>query len=149
MTIVLGVDQASCTGLGVLEDGKLIAHDKCSFDGEWFEKVSAIKAYMAGMIEKYKPDIVGIENIQFQQNQDVYRKLAELKGVLENYLYENDIEYRIISPATWKSVCGIKKQGRDSEKKQAQDFVYRMFDVKVTQDPSDAICIAYTVYRKG
>lgn len=148
MTIILGVDQASTTGIGVIKDGELIYHGKRTFNGEWEEKISDIKAYMVEMIKEHNPDIVAIENIQFQMNQDVYRKLAELKGVLENYLYEEEINYRIVSSSTWKSVCGIKKQGRDSEKKQAQEFVTKMFNVKVSSDTSDAICIAHSVYIK-
>lgn len=148
MVKILSIDQASCSGIGVIEDGELIHYEKKSFDGEWEDKVSQIKSYLVDMIHKFDPDIVGIENIQYQQNQDVYRKLAELKGVLENYLYEHDVEYNIVSSSSWKSVCGIKKQGRESEKKQSQDFVWKTFNVKVTQDEADAINIAYYIYSK-
>jgi len=149
MTRVLALDQATTTGIAVIEDGKLIFHDKQTVEGEWEDKVNQIKKLMIDMISDHSPDIVAIENIQFQQNQDVYRKLAELKGVLENHLFDSEIDYRIVSPSTWKSICGIKKQGRDSEKKQAQGFVEKIFDVKLSQDASDATCIAYSVWVKN
>lgn len=146
---VLGIDQATTTGVAIVSDGNLEFYDKKTFDGEWEDKVSKIKSYMDKIIQYYSPDIIAIENIQYQANQDVYRKLAELKGVLENYLFDNNLDYRIVSPSTWKSICEIKKQGRLSEKKQSQEFVKKMFNVSVTQDEADAINIAYTVWLKN
>ena len=147
MTKILGIDQATTTGWAILENGDLIKYGKFTVNGDWVKKVSQIKKNVERLINDNKPDIVAIEDVQQQANPQVFKKLAELKGVLENMLYERyDVDYKIISSNSWKSTCGIKKKGRTKEKKASQQHVKTVFSVNVTQDEADAINISYHIY---
>jgi Holliday junction resolvasome RuvABC endonuclease subunit len=52
---------------------------------------------VAELIQEYKIDEIAIEDIQLQgkdiQNVKVYRALAEVRGVLEEYFTRNKIKY--------------------------------------------------------
>ena len=146
MTKILGIDQATTTGWAIIEDGKLIEYNKFTVSGNWVQKVSKIKKIVVDIIEKNNPDIVAIEDVQLQTNPDIFKKLAELKGVLENMLYENSIDYRVVSSNSWKSTCGVKGRGRAKQKKASQQHVKAIFSINATQDEADAINICYHIY---
>ena len=103
------------------------------------------------MIEKWNPDLVVIEDIQLQTYKKTadeavdavvtYKKLAYLQGVLINYFFENNIPYKIVSPAKWKSFSQIKGNKRIDQKRNAQLKVKSLYDINVSQDESDAILI--------
>lgn len=110
------------------------------------------------MVKKYKPDEVVLEDIQLQKfgNGDeavlVFKKLAHLQGVLENYFYESGYPYNIVPPATWRAFSKIKGKTRTEKKRSAQLKVKELYDISVTQDEADAILIgqwAVDNYKKN
>lgn len=99
------------------------------------------------MIEQWKPNLVVFEDIQLQKgefgdNVLVFKKLAHLQGVLKNYCYENGIPYKIVAPATWREHSDVKGKQRTDKKRSAQLKVEHFYNVKASQDESDAILIA-------
>lgn len=133
-----------------MNDTQLIEYGTEDFSEykDYTERISKIKQYLIKLIKKYKPEIISIENIQFQNNYDSYRKLAELKGVLENLLFEKKYLFFTIPPSVWKSTCGIKGRKREEQKKNAQLFVKKKFDIDVDEDIADAICQGWHVATK-
>lgn len=110
------------------------------------------------MIENFHPDLIILEDIQLQkfgQGEEAvltYKKLAQLQGVLCNYLYEENYNYKIVAPATWRAAAEIKGKTRTDKKKNAQLKIKEQYDVKVTQDEADAILIAAwgaTIHRRN
>ena len=104
------------------------------------------------MMAKWKPDMVAIEDIQQQENVQIFKVLAQLQGVLINALFENKYEFDIIHVATWRSHCQIKGKDRSSLKKDAQAKIKAWYDVSVSQDEADAICLgrcAVSQYEKN
>lgn len=101
------------------------------------------------MVKKYKPDEIILEDIQLQKfgNGDeavlVFKKLASLQGVLENYFYETGYVYTIVPPATWRAKSQIKGKTRTEKKRSAQLKIKELYDISVTQDEADAILIGY------
>lgn len=103
------------------------------------------------MIEKWKPDLVIIEDIQLQtykKNNEqtgeaviTFKKLAHLQGVLKNYFFEKDIDYRVVPPATWRTHSEVKGNHRTDQKRNAQLKIKKLYDVTVSQDEADAILI--------
>ena len=103
-------------------------------------RINEIKKYFKLIIEKTKPFCVCLEDIQYQRNQKTYKFLAQLQGVLINYLVENTLYYQIIHPNSWKSYCGIKiREKRNVQKQQSIQIVKNMFDISVSDDEADAI----------
>jgi Holliday junction resolvasome RuvABC endonuclease subunit len=99
------------------------------------------------MVESWQPDLIGLEDIQFQKfnNQMVgvttYKTLAHLQGVLMEVCFENDWNYQICAPATWRAHNKVKGKSRVDKKKSMQKLIKEWFDITVNEDESDAIGI--------
>lgn len=150
---ILALDQASITsGYSIFDDDKLITYGKWSSNGKHStERITQTKAWIACMIERWKPDLVIFEDIQLQKKFEntikeeegvlTYKKLAALQGVLKNYCFETGVIYKVVSPSTWRAYNEIKGKYRTDKKKNAQLKVKKLYDISVTQDEADAILI--------
>lgn len=152
----IGLDQAThTTGYSIFDGGKLIyagifeagANDEIERDIE-------IKNWLIQIIQNWKPDIIGIEGIQLQQmnNKTVgvttYQTLARLQGILMATCVEQNIEYTIVPPATWRAHCEVKGRTRVDRKRSMQSKVKEWFDITVSDDIADAIGIGKYVNDK-
>ena len=104
--------------------------------------------WLLSMITRWKPDIVVLEDIQQQQNVQIFKTLAWLQGVLIHTLFISKTPYSVVHCATWRKSCGIKGRSRSDFKKAAQLLVKSWYDVSVTQDEADAICIGHHAITK-
>lgn len=150
---ILAFDQATNTsGWSVFDDEKLISYGNWTAEGNHTtEKIGQTKYWVASMIEKWKPDFIVLEDIQLQKFDkknggesaavETYKKLAQLQGVLKNYIFEIGIPYEIAFPATWRAYSQVKGQNRTDKKRSAQLIVKKKYDIDVTQDEADAILI--------
>jgi hypothetical protein len=91
---------------------------------------------VAALIVENNITEVALEDIQMQTNRvnnvHTYRVLAEVIGVLEEYLTEIKIPYTIVPSVTWKSTLGIKGAGRTEQKRAAQAYVVSTYNIKAT-----------------
>ena len=144
-TRLLAFDQATrTTGFAIFEDDHFIDVNKFTLtDEDIGNRLVKFRDKVIRLIKDNNINKVAMEEIQLQQNVDTFKKLAMVYGTLLEIICELELPYEIISSNTWKSKCKIKKQGRSSEKKQAQSFVTNLYGIKVTEDESDAICIGY------
>ena len=97
--------------------------------------------------------MVLLENIQLQAgNVDTYQKLAWVQGAIQYMLITDypSLPYKLIYPTEWRAKCDFlkgKEKSRANQKKEAQEWVFRQFNKKCTQDEADAICIGWS-YNK-
>lgn len=152
---ILAFDQASRTsGWSVFEDGKLVEYGKFAFsDDDFGKRLEKIRNKVSEMIDYYQPDEVVFEDIQLQAQGDNYnygnniatfKKLAEVFGVIYELLTEREVPNRAVLSTVWKGKLGLLHgyaQKRESQKQEAQAWVKENYNVKVTQDEADAICI--------
>lgn len=151
MSRILSLDQSTrITGYAIFDNNNLIKVGKfdISPSGDIGQRLVRFRDKILSLIKEYNINKVCFEEIQLQNNiinnVDTFKKLANVYGVLLETLVEIDMEYEIVSSNTWKSKCGIRKLGREKEKKAAQDFVNNTYGIKVTQDEADAICLGYS-----
>lgn len=152
----IGLDQAThITGYSIFDDNELIyagvfetsANDEIQRDIE-------IKEWLIQLITNWKPDIIGLEGIQLQQFNDkmvgvtTYQTLARLQGVLMVTCTEQNVDYHICAPATWRSHCGVKGRTRADRKRSMQELVKEWFDITVSDDIADAIGIGKYISEK-
>ena len=104
--------------------------------------------WLIGLLNKWEPNTIILEDIQQQSNVSTFKTLAKLQGVLEYITKKSNVEYYIISPATWKSHTGVKGKTRVDQKKSAQLIVTRIYNIQATQDESDAICLGICASRE-
>ena len=152
----IGLDQAThITGYSIFDNGELIFAGTFTATGdEEIERDIEIKNWLIQLIQNWKPDIIGIEGIQLQQlnNKTVgvttYQTLARLQGILMATCHEQQIDYVIVPPATWRAHCEVKGRTRADRKRSMQMKVKEWFDITVSDDIADAIGIGKYINDK-
>lgn len=151
MSTLLSFDQASkTTGWAVFKDGKLQDYGKFTLEDENIGvRLMKFRIKVEELIDTYSPDEVVFEDIQEQNNILTFKVLAQVQGVMMELLNFLKIPYTIILASTWKSTLGIKGKTRPEQKRNAQQYVLNHYEVKATQDESDAICIGTAHLKKN
>ena len=150
---VLGFDQASkVTGYAVFEDGVLVRHGVIDISNEYDTdaRVRHMFRRIIGMIASEKPDAVAIEGTHFQNNQNAFRLLAQLQGMIMGICDIAQVPLVEYSPSLWRSKAGIREgRGvkREELKKLAVEYVKEKFDVECSIDEAEAIVISYVGYN--
>jgi Holliday junction resolvasome RuvABC endonuclease subunit len=114
------------------------------------ERFAVIKEWLVSMINNWRPDYIGIEGIQFQEEGSgqkmgvtVFQTLARLQGILMLVCHEAKIPYTICPTNTWRHACGVKGRSRTDKKRSMQLLAKQWYDVTVTDDEADAIGIGH------
>lgn len=143
MSRLLALDQSSRTsGYAIFEDGKLLTYGKFTYDDADFGvRLEKIRNKVENLIHDYQIKEVVFEDIQLQDNVETFKKLAEVFGVIYELLTELSIPNQTVLASSWKSTLGIKGSARPEQKRNAQEWVFKTYSVKPTQDEADAICI--------
>ena len=142
---ILALDQSTrITGWSIYDSGELIKYGTFITDlDDEIQRDRAIKNWLINMINNWKPEYVGLEGIQNQQNMGVttFETLARLQGILMETLLELNIEYSICPTNTWRAHCQVKGKTRIDKKRSMQLLAKQWFDISVTDDEADAIGI--------
>lgn len=121
---ILALDQASHkTGWSVFDGKELVKYGVFEVTStEEIDRLHEVKEWLESMIENWKPDYVGIEGIQYQQDIGVtaFQTLARLQGILMNYLYEQKIPFKIAKTMLWREYCKVKGRNRSDKKRSMQ-----------------------------
>lgn len=147
MSNLLAIDQASVTsGYAIFKDGELVDYGKFTFNDDVIaERLVKIRTKVLELIDTYDIDEVAFEDIQMQgnvaNNVQTFKVLSEVFGVISEILQEKKMKYTVVMSGTWKSTLGIKGRTRPEQKKNAQEYVLKTYNVKAIQDVCDAICI--------
>ena len=157
MSNLLALDQSShTTGYAIFKDGKLEKSSHFTAQGnDLGDRLEQIRNNIIKLIEEYEIDEVVFEDIQLQDmtgSKDVgiktFKILAEVFGVVHELLTEIEMDYTIVPPIVWKSTFKIAGKGRQKEKQMAQDYVFKTYGVKCSEDEADATCIGAHVLKK-
>lgn len=142
---ILALDQSTrITGWSIYDSGELVKYGTFITDlDDEIQRDRAIKNWLINMINNWKPEYVGLEGIQYQQNMGVttFETLARLQGILMETLLELNIEYSICPTNTWRAHCQVKGKTRIDKKRSMQLLAKQWFDISVTDDEADAIGI--------
>lgn len=142
---VLALDQATHnSGWAIFDGEKLTKYGVFeSTARDETERFHQVKEWLYSMIENWKPDIVAIEGIQYQQNFGVttFQTLARLQGVLMELCFELEIPCQVCPTNTWRAHCGVKGRSRSDKKASMQSLIKTWFDISLSDDAADAIGI--------
>lgn len=152
MSTLLSFDQASkTTGWACFQDNKLLTYGKFTLDDDDVGiRLTKFRIKVQELINKYHPDEVVFEDIQEQNNIQTFKVLAQVYGVMLELLTSIKMPHSTLLAVQWKSDLKIKGKARAEQKRNAQQYVQNTYNIKATQDESDAICIgtAYLNSRK-
>lgn len=158
---ILALDQATLiSGWSLWDKNKIVGYGTFTADEHLptVERLTQIKQWLEQMVEKNKPDLVLLEDIQLQEFYDnnknktqkydnvgitTFKVLAKLQGVLEVTLNELNVDYKIVHSATWRSALGVKGRTRVDKKRSAQLLIKKQYNLIATEDEADAICIGW------
>ena len=142
---MLALDQAShICGYAIYDGGALKAYN--TFETKSLNedaRIHEVKEWLLSMIDTYKPDLIAIEGIQYQQMIGIttFQSLARLQGVLIEVCFDLKIPYEVCPTNTWRAYCGVKGRSRSDKKASMQSLVKSWFDISVSDDCADAIGI--------
>ena len=151
---ILALDQSSITsGYSIFCDNQLIESGTFTFNSTILSKrLLKIRDQIKQLINSYCIEYVILEDIQLEtkvpNNVKTYKALAEVIGVITELLEELKIKYELVAPSSWRSQLNIKGNKRNEQKKNAQNYVLKVYKKDVSEDESDAICIgAYYINK--
>ena len=142
MPIILGIDPGLATvGFGVIKsEGNVLSYVDCGIiktkpEIELPERLNCIKNDLISIIDSYKPDAVGIEELFFARNVTNAIKVAQARGVIVESLYSKNIPIINFTPLQVKK--NIAGDGA-AQKWQIQEMVKRLLKLKSHPKPDDA-----------
>lgn len=151
---ILAIDQSSrCNGYAIFENNELIETGTFTLTSDDVgERLVQLREEVTKFIKDNQIDIVLFEDIQLQSGMagvTTYKVLAEVFGVIQELVTELGVEYHIVHSQTWKSALNIKGKARAEQKKNAQTYVNNTYNIKVSQDAADAICIGASYIKQN
>ena len=155
MNKILALDQSTrITGYAIFNaSGNLLSYGKLNLtDNDLSERLNKFRKWLKNIIEQQEIDYVIFEDIQLQNNVvnnvKTFKSLAEVIGIIDELLFEMNIDCAAVLASTWKSTLSIRGRDRAAQKKSAQEYVLKTYDLKPTQDEADAICIGSHYFQK-
>ena len=150
---VFGLDQSTKnTGWSIYDDKMLTKYGlfETTYESET-DRIHAVKMWFVNMILNWKPDYIGIEDIQLQKgkteggegimNTLTFKVLAKLQGVLIETALEMGVPLVVISSNTWRKHIGVKGKSRADRKRSAQLIIKELYDISVSDDIAEGILI--------
>ncbi len=149
---IIGIDASTtCSGIAVIDDGKLIYHTVIDMKNnkDTDQRVKNMMWELGKTIKEYKPDALYIEDSWNKQNIETTKMLSNILGAVMYICQEMKCSFTKYIPSTWRSMVGIKlddghgnKIKRDDLKKEAIARVKKMHKISCGDDEAEAICIA-------
>lgn len=149
--IYLSLDQAMrTTGWAIFENDELKKYGSFTIPSHHLieQRLNEFMRELNNLYREYEFDELFFEDIQNQNNNETYKKLAYVQATIIIWCYNNNIKFSILSPSHWRSVlkerCGISfGRKREEQKQKAIEFVQQFFARMVSSDEADAICLGY------
>ena len=151
---LLAFDQSSKkSGWCLVEDGKYVKsgiidkHKIADID----TRIGEMGIAICQQIKELQPDIVVIEDIQNQSSISTVISLARLQGFILGWCYVKHIRTEIIRPSEWRKVLNFKQGAgvkRQELKKQGMDYVKSKYNMDLSEDECEAMCIADASWTK-
>lgn len=157
-TIMLTIDSSTKkTGICIWENAQYQDHILINYDPDdnknddystMDKRFPAMCHDILDILDIYRPSIIYIEDEVVTRNMNTCRFLFRLQGVIEGWAMQHDCEFNTVRPTQWRAACGILqgKKKRNELKALAIAYVKEHFNLDVTDDVADAICIG--VYAK-
>lgn len=148
----LSLDAATyTTGMSVFnKEGQLLGHKTFNVDKkkDYFTRLELIIEEIYNIITKQDIKCVILEDIQYQQNPVLFKKLAMLQGVIR-YWVINVLKIELITAMAdeWRSYNHIYGTKRPEQKTAAIARAKQIFDADIPEDESESIFLGnYGIY---
>lgn len=151
--IILGIDPGTAiTGYGVIErlpDGKhrCIAHGVIRTKKElpMGERLVEISKDLNELLDTYKPDAVGIEELFFSKNVKTAMTVGQARGVVLENVYRRKIQCLEFTPMQIKQAMTGHGRAEKADIQQAVKLWLKLEEIPKPDDAADGLAIALTV----
>ena len=149
---MLALDQAlGVSGWSIFENRQLVAGGKFTIKPTLpiEQRLNEFMQHISELHNQYQFTSIAFEDIQLQCGKvSTYQKLAYVQAALMIWCYNNNVKYKILAPSHWRKIlkdkCGVSfGRKREEQKQNAINFVKDKFDLEVTTDEADSICIGF------
>ena len=140
---VVAIDNATANvGVSIFDDDKLIYYHLYHYEGDTITRMVNNRRFIEEtVISKWQPDLIVLEDIQYQNNISTFKTLAMLLGSSLVSCAAKHTRTELVLSKVWRSHFMINGKGRIEEKKQAIDKVKLMYHINVTDDVAEAILL--------
>ncbi len=140
------------TGIACFRDGKYENHYLLDYskDKNMENRFEEMTKGIWKILDNYNPNIIYIEETYMANNPKTMRILTRLQGVVYAWAINNDCEFNTITPVCWREQLSFfqgSKVKREELKRQSVEYIKNKYDIIVTDDEADAICIADAVLK--
>lgn len=144
----LSLDAASyVTGMSLFnKEGQLLGHKTFSIDKkkDYFVRVHELKQEVVKIIQENNIQCVILEDIQYQQNPVLFKKLAMLQGVLRYAIIEElGVELITAMADEWRAYNHISGTKRPEQKRAAIERAKAIFHDDIPEDESESIFLGF------
>jgi len=118
----------------VFEDKDLVDFGLLKIKGKYLEdKLFAGYTNIQELIDKYKVDVVVLEDVFYSKNFTSTKNTLAMVGALRLGAYQKEVPCFSVHASKWRKGI-IKGRQRASVKQQAVDYVNEMYDLDLTYD---------------
>lgn len=154
--LVLSIDQSTtCSGYCIFyfdekfKSHKIVEYGRCKSKGSVDNRISETWNFFESAMNEYQFSLILLEDVYCSTNKNTFKKLSELIGGLEELSNIKGIKTKVISSSEWRKLLNVSsKTKRNDLKKLSQEYVHKTFNLKVSHDVSDSICMGYYWYLK-
>lgn len=140
------------TALTLFVNGSYKKHTLLDFskDKNIVSRFESMSKGIWNILNEFKPNIIYIEETYSAKNAQTTKILTRLQGVVYAWCLNNNCDFNTITPTSWRKQL-LFKQGksvkREQLKQQSIDYILKKFNLDVTDDEADSICIGDAVIK--
>lgn len=140
------------TAIAYFYNGKYKEHQLLDFskDKDIFSRFESMAKNLWELLDSYNPNIIYIEETYSSVNPQTTKILTRLQGVVYAWCMNNKCYFNTITPSQWRKQLkftqgkGVK---REQLKKQSIKYISDKYNLSVTDDEADAICIGDAILK--
>lgn len=141
------------TGIAYFCDGEYKTHHLLDFskNKNMEDRFESMSKGIWEILDKYRPNIIYIEETYMANNAQTMKILTRLQGVVYAWCFNNKCEFNTIKPTSWRKLLNFaqgKNIKRTELKKQSVKYILDNYNLEVTDDEADALCIADAIIKK-
>lgn len=151
---IISLDQSlSCTGWAVFNDKTLIAADTFSVSKTvpMDRRLLEIYKNLTDLYHEYEFEKIYFEDIQLQAgNALTYKHLAYAQAAIILWCGHMNMDWSMSAPSHWRKVLGGGfGRKRAEQKRYAIQLVQKWYNIEVSSDIADAICIGRAAIQES
>lgn len=151
---IISLDQSlSCTGWAVFDDKILIAADTFSVSktAPMDRRLLEIYKNLTDLYHEYEFEKIYFEDIQLQAgNALTYKHLAYAQAAIILWCGHMNMDWSMSAPSHWRKILGGGfGRKRAEQKRYAIQLVQKWYNIEVSSDIADAICIGRAAIQES